>query len=61
MKRIQILLCAALLFVGCAQKKEDPPEKPTVAVKVASAEVADLPQVVSASATVCYQHRPRRS
>ena len=52
MKRIQILLCAALLFVGCAQKKEDPPEKPTVAVKVASAEVADLPQVVSASATV---------
>ena len=51
MKNFSILLCAAFL-AGCAQNKEDAPEKPVVAVKVARAELADLPQVVTAPGTI---------
>ena len=51
MKQSSILLCAALL-AGCGQKKEETPEKPVVAVKVARAELADLPQVVTAPGTL---------
>jgi multidrug efflux pump subunit AcrA (membrane-fusion protein) len=51
MKRSLILLCV-VYFAGCEQKKDEPPEKPTVAVKVARAEITNLPQVIAAPATL---------
>ena len=51
MKKSSLLLCAVFL-VSCAQKKDEAVEKPVVAVKLAKAELADLPQIVSAPATV---------
>jgi HlyD family secretion protein len=49
--RIHVLCFCALAIVGCA-KKEEPEEKPVVAVKVAKAELSDLPLTVTAPATI---------
>lgn len=45
-------ILAILLLGSCSQKKEEAPEKPVVAVKLAKAELADLPQFVAAPATL---------
>ena len=47
-----LVVLSAVLLVSCAPKKEEAPEKPVVAVKIATAELADLPQVVFAPGTV---------
>ena len=49
MKRLWLVVPMAL--VGCGQK-EEPPPKPIVAVKLAKAEVADIPLTVHAMATI---------
>jgi HlyD family secretion protein len=51
MRAIPVFLCAALIC-SCSRQKEDAPEKPVVSVKVARSEVADMPQIVTAPATV---------
>ena len=50
--KILFSLACALWLAGCAQNREEAAEKPVVAVKTARAEIADLPQVVSAPATI---------
>ena len=49
MKRLCLLV--PLILTGCAEK-EEPPPKPVVAVKLAKAELADLPLTVRAMATL---------
>ncbi len=51
MRVITLIICAAVIC-SCNKAKEDAPEKPVVQVKVSRAAVADIPQVVTASATV---------
>jgi HlyD family secretion protein len=54
MKRIWLVIPIALVGysqVGCSHKEEAPP-KPVVRVKLAKAEVADLPLTIQAAATV---------
>jgi multidrug efflux pump subunit AcrA (membrane-fusion protein) len=51
MKAILALLCFFLMW-GCSRQRDDPPDKPVVAVKVASVESADVPQLVTGPATV---------
>jgi multidrug efflux pump subunit AcrA (membrane-fusion protein) len=49
--KIPVLCLCALAIAGCG-KKEEPEEKPVVAVKVAKVEQADLPLTVKAPATI---------
>jgi HlyD family secretion protein len=51
MKVTTLIICAALLC-SCDRAKEDAPEKPVVQVKVSRAAIADIPQVVTAPATI---------
>lgn len=51
MRAIPVVLCIAVLC-SCSKPKEETPEKPVVVVKVARAEAADVPRVITAPATV---------
>ncbi len=51
MKLLLLIVCAAML-TSCKRTKEDAPEKPVVQVKVESASVSDIPEIVSAPATI---------
>ncbi len=51
MRAITLVICAAVIC-GCNRAKEDAPEKPVVQVKVSKAAIADIPQVVTAPASV---------
>lgn len=51
MKFITLIFCAAMIC-SCNRAREDPPEKPVVKVKVSRASVADVPQIVTAPATI---------
>ena len=50
--RAIILIVSAVLLSSCSKPKEEEKEKPVVAVKLAHAETVDMPQVVSAPATI---------
>ena len=50
--RATILIVSAVLITSCSKPKEEEKEKPIVAVKLAQAETVDLPQLVSAPASI---------
>ncbi len=51
MKAVSVFLCVVVIC-GCDRAKEDAPEKPVVRVKVTSAAIADIPQTVTAPASI---------
>jgi HlyD family secretion protein len=51
MRGMALILCAAAVS-GCSRSADEAPEKPVVQVKVAPARIAEIPQVVTAPATI---------